>query len=96
VINDTALTAFTRAAVEELYPGKVISDEQHIWYAAETFARYSELAPAVFTFVGIKNDTVGSGAEHHNDRFDIDEDALQYGVGATTQFAVKFLNGRIL
>jgi amidohydrolase len=91
VINDAALTGFTRAAVKELYPDKVISGEQHIWYAAETFARYSELAPAVFTFVGIKNDASGSGAEHHNDRFDIDEDALQYGVGAMAQFAVKFL-----
>ncbi|MDR0748770.1 MAG: peptidase dimerization domain-containing protein [Tannerellaceae bacterium] len=34
---------------------------------------------------------MGSGAEHHNDRFDIDEDALQYGVGAMAQFAVKYL-----
>jgi metal-dependent amidase/aminoacylase/carboxypeptidase family protein len=92
LVNDTALTRFTRTAVGELYPGQVISGEQYIWYAAETFTRYSELAPAVFTFVGIKNETLGSGAEHHNDRFDIDEDALQYGVGAMTQFAVKYLN----
>ena len=28
---------------------------------AETVAAYSELAPAVFTFVGIKNDALGSG-----------------------------------
>jgi amidohydrolase len=91
LVNDTALTRFTRTAVGELYPGQVISGEEYIWYAAETFTRYSELAPAVFTFVGIKNETLGSGAEHHNDRFDIDEDALQYGVGAMTQFAVKYL-----
>jgi amidohydrolase len=92
VVNDTALTGFTRTAVREIYPDKVISGEQYIWYAAETFARYGELAPTVFTFVGIKNETLGSGAEHHNDRFDIDEDALQYGVGAMAQFAVKFLS----
>lgn len=92
VINDTALTVFTRNAVKEIYPDKVVSGEQHIWYAAETFARYSELAPAVFLFVGIKNDDLGSGAEHHNDRFDLDEDALQYGVGAMVQFAVKYLH----
>ena len=91
VVNDAALTEFTRGAVEEIYPGRVLSDDRYIWYAAETFAAYSELAPAVFTFVGIKNDNLGSGAEHHNDRFDIDEDALQYGVGAMTQFAVRYL-----
>ncbi|MDR1153506.1 MAG: amidohydrolase [Bacteroidales bacterium] len=92
VVNDPALARFTREAVGEIYPDKVISGKQYIWYAAETFARYGELAPAVFTFVGIKNETLGSGAEHHNDRFDVDEDALQYGVGAMTQFAVKFLS----
>jgi metal-dependent amidase/aminoacylase/carboxypeptidase family protein len=85
------LTEFTRRAVEEIYPGNVISDDRYIWYAAETFAAYSELAPTVFTFVGIKNDALGSGAEHHNQRFDLDEDALQYGVGAMAQFAVRYL-----
>jgi amidohydrolase len=90
VVNEAALTEFTRAAVQEIYPGHVVSDDQYIWYAAETFAAYSELAPTVFTFIGIKNDELGSGAEHHNGRFDIDEDALQYGVGAMTQFAVQY------
>jgi amidohydrolase len=91
VVNDSALVGFTRAAIKEIYPDKVISGEQYIWYAAETFARYSELAPAVFTFIGIKNETLGSGAEHHNDQFDIDEEALHYGAGAMVQFAVKYL-----
>lgn len=91
VVNDAVWTKFTRDAVKEIYPHGVVSGEEYIWYAAETFAAYSELAPTVFTFVGIKNDALGSGAEHHNDRFDIDEDALQYGVGAMTQFAVRYL-----
>lgn len=89
VVNDDALAKFTHKAVNELYPGSVVSDEQYIWYAAETFARYSELAPSIFTFIGIKNDSLGSGAEHHNDQFDIDEDALQYGVGAMVQFVTS-------
>ncbi|KAA6338180.1 hypothetical protein EZS27_013801, partial [termite gut metagenome] len=89
VINDPALTQFTRKAVEEIYPGKVLTGQEYIWYAAETFSKYSRIAPAVFVFTGIKNDDLGSGAEHHNDRFDMDEDALQYAVGAMVQFAVK-------
>ncbi|MDR2469860.1 MAG: amidohydrolase, partial [Tannerella sp.] len=76
VVNDTTLTRFTREAVRDIYPDKVISGEEYIWYAAESFSRYSQLAPTVFLFVGIKNETLGSGAEHHNDRFDLDEDAL--------------------
>jgi metal-dependent amidase/aminoacylase/carboxypeptidase family protein len=92
VINDPALTQFTHKAVEEIYPDKVLTGQEHIWYAAETFSKYSQLAPTVFVFAGIKNDDSGSGAEHHNDRFDIDEDALQYAVGAMVQFAVKSIN----
>jgi amidohydrolase len=91
VVNDEGLTGLARNDISELYPDKVVSNAEHIWYAAETFARYSLLAPTVFTFVGIKNDTLGSGAEHHNDRFDIDEDALSYASGAMTRFAVSFL-----
>ncbi|MDR0546513.1 MAG: amidohydrolase [Dysgonamonadaceae bacterium] len=91
VVNDTALTRFTREAVSEIYPGRIVTDEQYIWYAAETFSKYSRLAPTVFVFPGIKNGDLGSGAEHHNDRFDLDEDALQYAVGAMVQFAVKYL-----
>jgi amidohydrolase len=92
VVNDAVLTEFTRHAVQEIYPGHVLSDDQYIWYAAETFAAYSELAPTVFTFVGVRNDDLGSGAEHHNHHFDLDEDALQYGVGAMTQFAARYLS----
>jgi len=91
VVNDTTLTQFARAAIAESYPDKVLTGAEHIWYAAETFARYSELAPAVFTFVGIRNDALGSGAEHHNAQFDLDEDALPSAVGAMCSFAVKYL-----
>ncbi|MDR3260818.1 MAG: amidohydrolase [Tannerella sp.] len=91
VVNDTSLARFTRDAVKELYPDKVISGEQYIWYAAETFSKYSQLAPTVFLFVGVKNEALGSGAEHHNDRFDLDEDALSYAVGSMVQFTVKII-----
>jgi metal-dependent amidase/aminoacylase/carboxypeptidase family protein len=91
VVNDAALTKFTRDAVKEIYPDRVIDDEKYTWYAAESFTKYSQLAPTVFVFPGIKNDALGSGAEHHNDRFDLDEDALQYALGAMVQFAVSYL-----
>ena len=93
VVNDANLTQFTRETVRKIYPDRVISGEQYIWYAAETFSKYSQLAPTVFVFAGIKNEALGSGAEHHNDQFDIDEDALQYALGAMVQFTVSSLRG---
>ncbi|MCL2502489.1 MAG: amidohydrolase [Bacteroidales bacterium] len=89
VINDTALTLFTREAVRQIYPDRVVSGDAYIWYASESFSKYSQLAPTVFVFPGIKNEAFGSGAEHHNDQFDIDPESLQYAVGAMVQFAVN-------
>ncbi|MDR1332289.1 MAG: amidohydrolase [Tannerella sp.] len=93
VINDSGLTALAREAIAELYPGRMLTSDEHVWYAAESFSKYSSLAPAVFLFVGIGNDELGSGAEHHNDRFDLDEEALPCAVGGMVQFAVRFLSG---
>lgn len=94
VINDGNLAALAKKAIGEIYPGKTVASDTYIWYAAETFSKYRNLAPSLFLFVGIKNETLGSGAEHHNDRFDVDEDALAYAVGGMVQFAVQFLNGQ--
>lgn len=88
VTNDTTYTVYAQQQTEALFPGHVTDDPQYVWYGSETFALYSQLAPTVFTLVGVNNPEVGSTAQHHNDKFDLDEDALQYGVGAMTQFAV--------
>ena len=88
VTNDTVYTTYAQKQIEALYPGRVTDDPQYIWYGSETFALYRQLAPTVFTLVGVNNPEVGSTAQHHNDKFDLDEDALQYGVGAMTQFVV--------
>jgi amidohydrolase len=90
VINDDALAAFTLRTVKELYPDKIYEGDGK-WYAAESFSQYSKLAPGIFLFVGVKNEDLGSGAEHHNDHFDMDEDALSYAVGAMVRFAVNYL-----
>ncbi|MDR2118571.1 MAG: amidohydrolase [Tannerellaceae bacterium] len=90
VINDKALAEFTLRAVKELYPDRIFEGDGK-WYAAESFSQYSTLAPSIFLFVGIRNESLGSGAEHHNDRFDLDEDALRYALGGMVQFAVRYL-----
>lgn len=61
------------------------------WLASETFGFYQKCFPGVFAFVGIENPEKGTGAEHHNIYFDIDEDALTLGVAATIQYTMDFL-----
>lgn len=87
VVNDTALTRQTVDALSRLYPGRIVNDDSYVWWASETFALYRQLAPTVFVHVGIRNETLGTTAAHHTDVFDLDDDALQYGVGAMVRFA---------
>ena len=35
---------------------------------------------------GIKNDELGSGANHHTPEFDLDEDGLTYGTAAAVSY----------
>ena len=85
VVNDEDLALKVQSQAEELFPGHLVHDLK--WYASETFAHYSLVAPSVFSFVGIRNKELGSGAEHHNEYFDLDEAALKYGVALMTSFA---------
>ncbi|MDR2763913.1 MAG: amidohydrolase [Tannerella sp.] len=90
VVNDATLSDMAREAVRELFPGKLVTGNN--WYASEPFSKYATLAPSVFALIGAGNAALGTGAEHHNDRFDVDEDALPYALGAMTGFTVRFLN----
>lgn len=62
------------------------------WMASEPFAFYQKYFPGIFAFLGIENHEKGSGAEHHNAYFDIDEDVLRLGVASTVQYTFDFLN----
>src|SRR5699024_1618562 len=58
VINDAHLAEIAEKGVEEVLPG---AQEQGVdWFASEPFNRYQSLAPALFTFIGMRNETYGS------------------------------------
>ena len=90
VVNDPQVTAFARRMVDELYPGRATNDPKYNWYASETFALYNQLAPTLFTLVGVQNQELGTTAGHHTGEFDIDEDALQYAIGTMVKFAISY------
>ena len=91
VINDEGMAQYARNAIKELYPhNEVVSDDFPVFYASETFSNYSNKYPGVFALLGIKNPDYGSGAEHHNEKFDIDENVLKLGVEITVKY-VTFL-----
>lgn len=90
VINDENLANFMKKSMSDIMDGVSISDTN--WLASETFYKYSTLSPSLFTLVGVRNESLGSGAQHHNEYFDIDEDGLRIATIAMVKFANDFLN----
>ena len=91
VTNDAQLAELAGQAVDKVLSGARV--EQQAWMASESFGSYQQLVPGVLAFLGMKNDALGSGALHHNEKFDVDEACLPQGVAATVQFAADFLQG---
>lgn len=91
VINDEALSEVAENALMEILPEGAVTRGTN-WFASESFRRYSEVAPAVLAFLGMENEELGVGAEHHNVHFDIDEEAMKTGVISTVKFVNDFLN----
>lgn len=90
VINDKEYSGQARTTIANLYGQDSLQDEV-LWFGSESFSKYASQGPIVFNFIGIKNDAMGSGAEHHNVHFDLDEGALIPGAIASAGILVDFL-----
>lgn len=90
VINDAELSSMAELCVKRSMKELAVVHTEP-WYATESFGRYQHRYPGVLALLGIKNPAVGSGEEHHNPKFDIDEAVLVTGVELTAQFAADFL-----
>ena len=90
--NDEELTMRSkRWAQEFLGDDKVV--DLDIWMAAEDFSYYSQIMPACFYRLGIRNEEMGITAGVHTPNFDIDEEALITGAGLMAWLAVKEAEG---
>jgi len=63
------------------YLGEENVEELEIWPAGEDFAYYSQEVPSCFYRLGIRNESLGITSMLHTPTFDIDEKALEVGVG---------------
>lgn len=80
LINDEALTERVRTFAAA-YVGSENIEDLEIWMAAEDFSFYSQQAPACFYRLGVRNEEKGITAPVHTSTFDIDEQALETGMG---------------
>ncbi len=92
LFNHEALTLRTKQwAIEFLGKSKVV--DLPLRMTAEDFAYYSQVLPACFYRLGTGNTQRGITSAIHTDTFDIDEAALETGMGLMAWLAVKELGG---
>lgn len=90
LVNDEKITSSARKAAEE-YLGKENVEELPLRMTAEDFAFYSQQVPACFYRLGTGNKAKGITSGVHTVTFDIDEKALETGVGLMAWLAVNEL-----
>lgn len=90
VYNNEHCSDLAKEAIKKVL-GKEVLSSHPAWMASEPFAFYQKYFPGVFAFVGIENAEKGTGAEHHNAYFDIDDNVLYIGIAATVQYVLDFL-----
>lgn len=82
VVNDEKVAARVEKAVSEMCGADVLPEKNDRWYASECYSMYLEKYPGALGLLGIRNEAYGSGAAHHNGKFDVDESVFPLGVCA--------------
>ncbi|RKQ50396.1 amidohydrolase [Roseivirga pacifica] len=88
--NDEDTTAIARAAACE-YIGEENIVDLDLWLGAEDFAYYSHEVPACFYRLGTGNEAKETTFGAHTPRFNVDEDAIELGIGFMAWNALKQL-----
>ncbi|MCS7075368.1 MAG: M20 family metallopeptidase [Bacteroidia bacterium] len=89
--NHEALTNNVKEYAIE-YLGKENVIDLDLWMAAEDFAYYTHQIPGCFYRLGTRNEQKGIISNLHTPTFDIDEQALQIGVGLMAYITIKCLS----
>lgn len=90
LINEEKLTLKARKYAEE-FLGKQNVEDLGLWLASEDFAYYTHHANACFYRLGVKNESKGITSSVHTPTFNIDEKALEIGMGLMAWLTIKEL-----
>jgi amidohydrolase len=88
MINDEKVANLIKqTAIDLIGSENVLTPQDGL--GAEDFGCFSELVPGAMFYLGSKVE--GDEREHHNSRFDVDDQCLPYGVAILTETALRFL-----
>jgi len=90
LVNDEEVTEKAKTAAIE-YLGKENVIDLDLRMTAEDFAYYSQVTPACFYRLGIRNEAKNITSGLHTSTFNVDEDALEVGSGLMAWLTLKEL-----
>ncbi len=90
LINDAYYSGVITERLQNVLGKDAVVDSEP-WYASESFSMYLKQYPGVMAHLGIRNDELGTGAEHHNSKFDVDESVLKIGALATVEYVLSVI-----
>ena len=88
VDNDTTLTDKAWQLANE-FVGKENVEETEVRMGAEDFGYYTQQIPGCFYRLGVKNEAAGIIHNVHTPKFNIDERAIEIGIGMMAWLGVK-------
>jgi amidohydrolase len=91
IINDSKLVDLLETTADEVI-GKENSTHVRPGMGGEDFSFYTEHVPGVFYTLGVGNEAKQINRPGHHPMFDIDEEALPFGVAMLSKLAVNYLS----
>lgn len=92
VVNDPAVAAVVAGAAAQVLGADGVVERPPVM-PGEDFSAFLHRAPGCFVLLGAGNAAKGITADHHDPRFDVDEDALAHGVGLFVRTALALQAG---
>ncbi|MQM04655.1 hypothetical protein Taro_037458, partial [Colocasia esculenta] len=89
-VNDEHMTELVKRVATDLLGPKGYKVVPPMM-GAEDFSFYSQVVPAAFYYIGVRNETLGSHRTGHSPYFMIDEDALPVGAAVHASIAERYL-----
>lgn len=89
-VNDARMYEHVKAVAGELLGAGSYRDVPPMM-GAEDFSFYSQVIPAGFYYIGVRNETLGSVHTGHSPYFMIDEDVLPTGAAVHAAIAERYL-----
>ncbi len=92
LINDNAMVDILKGEAEKIIGAENCIDLVDPVMGGEDFSEYLQIVPGTFFRLGTCDPDKNTCVPQHNSRFNVDDDALQYGMKILSATALEYLS----